>query len=1210
LKRHRLYRCGISVLLAVLVCSVPFTLAQLAVTTATLSGTVTDSTGAVIPQASVQLSSVANGVNRALVSDASGHYSFTQLPPSTYSLTVQAKGFKEYKQNGILLDAAQSAGQNIALTIGGETQVVEVTSQASLLNTENANIAASIDAKQVVELPLNTRNVYGLATLNSSVNNTSEGQMLLGGGGPSTDNADQDISFLNFAGGFFGTSAFLLDGVWDTDPEWGAVIYVPSVDAVQEFKVQNNSFTAQYGWSTGNVVNVVSKSGTNRFHGSAYEFYRNDALDANLWFNNHSGNPRESFNRNQYGVSAGGPLYIPGLYKQREKTFIFGLYERLTLATPTNSTFTVPTAAFRTGQFAALLGPQGTTASGAPAVDNLNRPVYVGQIYDPHSTRMVTAGAYDQICKCKAINTGLVRDPIANNDITTLGPLDPIGTKLVGYYPTAQNSNLTNNFIGTGTAPARSNEYLIRVDHNINDSARAYFRYSYKQEFKTGTPNFWGDSNEAGPGNARPNNRYNLAAGYSQIFSPTLTMNLTAGVELWHETSTNQSRGFLPSSLGLPTYLDTNSPEFPIVSVGGQSPLGPLTNETVTNHGPVGSVSLDFIKTRGHHTINFGFMFAELEDDQSNFFQSTLDFGGTFTSGPDPNNPLPFNTGNGLAQMLLGVLDNSGNTSNKPTSTGTTYNPAVATHYFGGYVQDDWSPLPKLTLNLGIRYEIQTAPTYRHNVASTFNPTALNPIGTAIGVPTEGELQFLSSSQRGVYNTNYGNVAPRFGFTYQAPGNLVIHGGYGIFYPPSITCCFPGSASGFASQTNSPVTLDSITPNPAVSIANPFPNGYIPITGNSLGGLQNVGNSVGSNFISRKSSYVQQYMFGWQWGITPNDSLQVDYVGNRGLHIITGSLNRAQLNPQYLSMGASALNALVPNPYFGAIAAGTSSCALDQPTVVQSQLLDPYSQYCNVTENDAPIGFSNYNALQMSYNHRFSKGLTALVSYTYSKFLDNVEGNNAWSYSGSSGPANTYNMAAEKSVDGSDTPHSLVANYIYELPIGRGRRLGSSMNRLEDAVIGGWEVSQIITFKQGIPLSINGSNYNSYGGAPRPDVIANVHVSHPTINEWFNTGAFAYAPYGTFGTAPRFFSYLRGPGYQNWDTAIMKNWHFTESMRLQFRAEMFNTFNHPQFYAPENGGASYTGCDPNADSSCQSGLGQITNAFPARTVQIAGKFYW
>ena len=1207
MKRHNLYWYGILVLFTAPLCSGSVGLAQLAVTTATLSGTVTDSTTALVPQASVQLASQENGIKRALTTDASGHYSFTQLPPATYTLVVQAKGFKEYKQNGILLDASKSATQNVALTVGSEGQEVVVTSQASLLNTENANIAADIDAKQVVELPLNLRNVYGLATLNSSVNNTSEGQMLLGGGGPSTDNADQDISFLNFAGGFFGTSAFLLDGVWDTDPEWGAVIYVPSVDSVSEFKVQNNSFTAQYGWSTGNVVNVVSKSGTSRFHGSAYEFYRNDALDANLWFNNHNGIPRQNFNRNQYGVSAGGPLYIPGVYKQHNKTFIFGLYERLTLATPTFSQFTVPTPAFRAGNFGALLGSQGVNSSGSPVFDALGRPVLVGQIYNPRSTRAITQGQVDPTTGLVATQTGYIRDPIPGNNILNVGSINPIAATLVNYYPAAANGNLTNNFSASGTAPARSNEYLIRVDHNINDSARVYFRYSYKQEFKTGTPDYWGSSNEAGPGNARPNNRYNMVAGYSQVFSPTLTMNLTAGVSLWHETSTNQSRGFQPSSLGLPTYLDTNSPEFPIVNIAGESPLGPLTNETVTNHGPVGSVSLDFIKALGRHTINTGFMFAELEDDQANFFQSALDSGGTFTSGPDPNNAVPFTTGNGLAQLLLGVLDNTGGT---PTSTGTTYNPAVATHYYGWYVQDDWKATPKLTLNLGLRYEIQTAPTYRHNVASTFNPTAANPIGTLIGATVPGALEFLSSSQRGVYNTNYGNAAPRIGFSYQAPGNLIIHGGYGIFYPPSITCCFPGESAGFASETVSPVTLNSISPNPAVTLANPFPNGYVPITGNSLGALQQVGNAVGSAFISRKSSYVQQYMFGWQWGITSNDSLEVDYVGNHGLHMINSNLNRAQLNPTYLSMGAAALNTLVPNPFFGAIPAGTSSCALDQAMIVRSHLLSPYPQYCNVTENDPPAGFSNYNALQVSYNHRLSKGLTALVSYTYSKFLDNVEGNNSWSYSSNPGPANNYNLAAEKSVDGSDTPHSLVANYVYTLPIGRGKAVGKNMNRLEDAVIGGWEVSQIATFKTGIPLSISGSNYNSYGGNPRPDLIADPHVAHPTIHEWFNTGAFAYAPYGTFGTTPRFFSYLRGPGYQNWDTSLMKNWYFSESMRLQFRAEMYNTFNHAQFYAPQGGGATYTGCDPNENSTCQSGLGQITNAFPARTVQFAGKFYW
>ena len=1209
--RHRkLQWIAFTALFAALACTVPKVYAQLAVTTATLSGTVTDSTGAVVPQANIKLTSTEKGIVRTYVTDASGHYSLTQLPPATYSLSIQVGGFKSYEQNGIILDAAQSATQDVSLTPGANTEQVVVNAQASSLNTDNANLSTDINGKEVVELPLNLRNVYGLATLNSSVNNTSEGQMLLGGGGPSSDNADQDISFLNFAGGFFGTSAYLLDGAWDTDPEWGAVDYVPSVDAVGEFKVQNNSFTAQYGWSTGNVVNVVTKSGTNKFHGDIYEFYRNSALDANLWFNNYNNLKKQDFNRHQVGASAGGPLYIPGLYKQTEKTFIFGLYEHLQLATPAVATFTVPDANFLAGNFSELLGPQVGT-------DALGRPVYAGQIYDPRSARAITAGQVDPQTGRTATQTGYIRDPLPGNILN--GPVDPIAAQLIGYYPKPTGSGVSNNLAATGTNPANSDEYLVRVDHNLNQASRFYFRYSYKKEFKTGTPDYWGSSNPAGPGNARPNNRWNMAAGFSQIFSPTFTMNIMSGVEVWHETSTNQSRGFQPSSIGLPSYLDANSPEFPIVNVGGESPLGPLTNETVTNHGPIGSVAVDFIKSLSHHTLNFGFMFVEQEDDQANFFQSTLDSAGSFTGGPDPNNPgiatgangqsVSFNTGNGMAQLMLGVLDNGG-PGQPVTKAGTTYNPAVAVHYFGGYVQDDWKVLPQLTLNLGLRYEVQTAPTYRHDIASVFNPNAINPISSAVGQTLPGALQFLSGNQRASYDTNFDNWAPRFGFSYQAKPNVVVRGGFGIFYPPSISCCFEASSSGFASQTNSPITLDTIHPNPAVTIANPWPNGFVPITGNSLGELQQVGDSVGSNFRSRSAAYVQQYLVGVQWAVTPADVLDINYVGNHGTHMLSSNFNHSQVNPKYLPMGTVALNALVPNPFYGAIAPGTGGCNLGNAMIAQSQLLQPFPQYCNVTENGANIGFSNYNALQVNYNHRFTKGLTALVSYTYSKFLDNVEGNNSWSYTGNPGPANNYNLAAEKSVDGSDIPHALVASYVYDLPIGRGKAIGSGMGRLANAVVGGWEVSQIATFKQGIPLSVSGANISSYGGNPRPNVIGDVHVEHQSIHEWFNTGAFQYADYGTFGTAPRFFSYLRGPGYQNWDTSLMKNWYFTESMRLQFRAEMFNTFNHAQFYTPQNGGETYTGCDPNAAQGCSSTLGQITNSFPSRTVQFAGKFYW
>jgi hypothetical protein len=1029
--------------------------------------------------------------------------------------------------------------------------------------------------------------------------------MLLGGGSNSTDNADQDISFLNFAGGFFGTSAFMLDGSWDTDPEWGAVIYVPSVDAVQEFKIQNNSFTAQYGWSTGNVVNVVTKSGTSSFHGDAYEFYRNQNLDANQWFADYNKTPIAKLSRNQFGASAGGPLDIPGIYRQREKTFIFGLYEHYKVTTPTIATYTVPDANFLNGNFSEILGPQ-------QGVDDLGRPIYAGQIYDPRSAHQITVGvtpgAVNNDGQCNP--SCYIRDPVPGNILSNVAGYAPdsVGAKLLSYYPKATGTGLTNNLVVSASAPAVSNEYLIRVDHNISNSVRAYFRYSYKKETKTGSAANWG-SDPAGPGNQRPNNRWGMAAGLSDVFSPTFTMNIAAGVQIWHETSNNQSFGFDPSGqLGLPPYVSQTYPLFPIVQVGSQSNLGPGANDqqAVTNHGPIGSVSVDFIKVFGQHTLNFGFMGVEQVDSQHNYFQDTLQFNGGFTTGPNPSYGSSIASGNGVAEMLLGTLDSA--------SAGTAYNPLVSNHLFGGYAQDDWRPTQKLTLNLGLRYEIQTPDTYRHDEASIFNPEALNPISYAVGTPHLGALQFLGPGNRYSYNTNYDNWAPRFGLSYQVMPDTVIRAGYGIFYPQSTTCCFPGDPDGFSATTFANTSLNGgVNPNPNISTSDPWSGNYNPISGNSQGEYQQLGDGVGSVFRSRRSPYVQQWLFGIQYAITRNDSLEVDYLGNRGTRMITAGYQHNQLNPRYLSMGTAALQAQVPNPFYGAIK--SSNCSLNNATVQQAQLLVPYPQFClaSVSETDAPVGFSDYNALQVVYNHRISSGLTAMISYTYSKFLDNVEGNQSWSYNGNSGPANNYNLAAEKSVDGSDIPHSLVASYIYQLPVGRGKTFGSRMSRVANAVLGGWELSGIVTFKSGIPISISGNDINTFGGDPRPDYSGDVHVPHPSIHEWFNTGAFHYSKLGvdggdTWGNAPRFFSDLRGPGYQNWDTSLDKNWAINETMRFQFRLETYNTFNHPNFYSPS--GTGYSGCDPNADASCPSNFGQITNTFPSRNVQLAGKFYW
>ena len=1208
---------GIAILIAMLMGCTPSIEAQIATTTATISGTISDSSGAVIPNAAVTLISTEAGISRKFSADSRGRYTFTQLPPANYTLNVTAKGFESYQQTGLALNAAQSATQDVTLTVGAETQSVVVTADTSQLNTENSNVSSDLRSKDIVELPLNTRNVYGLATLNSSVSNTAESQMLLGGGTNTTDNADQDISFMNFAGGFFGTTGFMLDGSWDTDTEWGGVIYVPSVDSVQEFKVQNNSFTAQYGWSTGNVINVVTKAGTNTFHGTGWDFYQNESLNAIPYFSKSN----QSLSREEVGIAAGGPLYLPRLYRQRDKTFIFGLFEHLQISSPTVGTYTVPNQNFLTGNFSQILG------NSAEGTDGLGRTIYLGQIYDPRSGHHIVAGQTDAPSAANPYGTGLIatqtgyiRNPIQGNILANLPGYTPdaVGTKLLSYYPAAKTSSLSNNLVVSGTAPAHSNEYNIRVDHNFNANARSYFRYAYKQDYKTGAAADWGN-NPAGPGNSRPNNRWGMWAGYSQVFSPTLTMNLTSGVQIWHETSDNQSFGFDATTLGLPAYIHQNSPLFPMVNIGGESPLGPGANnqQAVINHGPVGTLSGDFVKLLGNHTLNFGGTGVEQILSQHPYYQTRLNFTGQFTSGPDPLSGSGVASGNGVAEMLLGAIDSG-------TTAGYTDSPFVSNHLFGGYVQDDWKPARKLTLNLGLRYEVQTPYTYRHDAASIFNPNVLNPLSYSVGRPLLGALQFLGPGNRYVYNTNWKNWAPRIGFSYQPLNQAVVHGGYGIFYPESVTSSGAGDQDGFSASTFSNASLDGgVTPNPNISTSNPWGGVYAQITGNSNGEYQQVGNGLGSVFRSRGSPYVEQWLLGVQFAITPNDQLDVNYIGNRGMRMI-GNHNYNQLDPKYLSLGSTYLSAVAAsNPFAAPLQAleangeiAPSSCNLDNSGASNSQLLSPYPQYCNgaVSQTNAPVGQSLYNALQVNYNHRISKGLTALVSYTFSKFLDNVEGNNGWAYNGPSnagvGTANNYNIAADKSVDAADIPQALVASYIYELPIGRGKSIGSGMGGAADAIVGGWQVSGITTFKAGIPIGIFGNDQPSYGGNPRPDIVGNVHAPHTSIHEWFNTGAFQFAPYGSFGNAPRYFSDLRGPHFQNWDVALEKNWRFRESMKVQFRFETFNSFNHPNFYAPEAGATQYQGCDPNGDTGCTSSFGTITQAFAPRNVQWAGKFYW
>ena len=965
----------------------------------------------------------------------------------------------------------------------------------------------------------------------------------------------------------------------------------PSVEGVQSFKIQTNSFTAQTGFSTGNVINIETKSGTSAFHGDAFEFIRNSKLDANSYFNNYNNSPKLAFHRHQFGASAGGPLYIPGLYRQRDKTFLFGLYEGLRQTSPVNGTFTVPTALMRNGDFSEVLGSQVGT-------DALGQPVSTNEIYNPFSGRVLTNGSVDvatgKTVTCPATAaTCWYRDPFPGN-VIPLGLQNPIGQKLFTFYPAPSNGGSSSNFFGSAAAPTKSDEYLIRGDENLTNATRFYVRFGSKHEQKTNSPTYYGANDPGGPGNVRPNNRYSIVAGFSHVFTPTLAVSANAGFHRWNQGGLYQGYPFDQTTLGLPSALNANSNEFPIINVGnGASSLGPVQGGFGAGIANVGSVNADVTKSLPKNDLSFGFMDAVLQNNGNGVANTKFSFNPNYTEQFNGIANSISNTGFGFASLLIGTPD-SGNTSNN-------FHAAPQEHYVGFYGQDNYKATRTLTLNLGLRYEFQTPFTERDNRQAYFDYKALNPIGPAAGLILPGVEVYSTSGHRGLTSTNFTNLAPRFGFADQLSQKIVLRGGYGIFFPPQ---AFVGiqSSPGFSQTTNYNPSNDSgLTLN--TTLSNPFPNGLLAPTGNTLGPLTDVGNNASTGVNPhRHSPLVHQYSLGVQYAFTNDDVITASYVGNRGVHLLTNYINRSQVNPILVTpANGPNLAAQVPNPFYGVIT--SSSCGLDGKTIQQAHLLQPYPQFCGVTENQSPQGDSYYNALLVDYNHRFSKGLNMLVSYTYSKFIDDTGGTADWAYRGNSnGYRDNYDLGLDKSVDGTDQPHSLVVNYAYELPVGRGKKFAGNANRLTDAVIGGWQISGINTVKSGVPLSVSGGgNTALYGGNQRPDQVGNPNQIAKRVfgskGVWFNTAAFvAPQPY-SLGNTQRYISTFRAPGYDNWDAVLQKVWQLTERIHLQGRAEFYNLPNHTNFYTPDTG---------ITDGS----YGQITQSFDARSIQFAMKILW
>ena len=1165
--------------------AIPLLHSQNRVSTASLSGVVTDPQGKRVTGATVTLLNPNLGTIRKFTTDSVGIFSFSLLPPGTYNLKIDAPGFGTYELNGIVLEVGQDVDLNPALlAVGQVSQRLVVSGEAPLLTTDNANIGSEVSGKQILEMPLNFRSSLALVFLDSS--NRWFDQGALGG---SVDTADQDYSLMGVGGQFFGQNSFTLDGTWNGMMAYNGVIYVPSIDTVQEFKMQTYSFSAQYPMTEGNVVNVVTKSGTSQFHGDVYEFLRNYALDANYFFNKLAGTARPATRMNQFGITAGGPLYIPKIYPQRKRTFFFAGYEGLRLGAVSSIFTAMPTTAMKGGDLSAFLG---STSVGTDAMGN---PIYPGQIYNPFSTRQIgTTGSGAPI---------YYRDPVPNNNIASVpGLMDAVAKNMVAFYPSPTSTSLTNNFFADQSVPTTSDEMNVRIDQNLSDNARFYARYSRKWEAKVESGDLYGSSDPAGPGQTNPNNRYSVASGYSQVLSPTLTLSINFGYNRWVEGNVGQGLGFQSSSLGLPAGLNSASPFFPTVNITGFGSLGAATNESTAEDE--GSLSADVVKVRGGNTFSLGYMGILSEVLGGGLVHTTFNYTSAFSDGPNPQSPTA-GTGNAFGSFLMGATASG--------DTGVVELPALTKTLNGWYLQDDWKTTKNLTLNLGMRYDIQLAPTERHNRQAYFEPGQVNPISEfSMGGPYYGQLVYNTPGNRYFYQNSYTNFSPRVGFSYLTAHRFVTRGGFALFFPDE----WAGDPSepGYAQVTTLVSSLNGGL-NPSSTLSNPFPQGILPVVGNTEGGLTDVGQTLSTSVFKRPSDYIEQWMLGFQYSPSNHDVIEASYIGNRALKFVISGLNLNQLPPQDLALGSGALTAATANPFYGLAPVTGSACGLANATVPAYQLMLRMPQFCDsVTNAKDNTGFSNYNALDVKYQHRLSNDLTILATYTHAKMLDDIEGGSTFELFYPEVVRNNYDLAAEKSVDYADTPNSAVVSYIYSLPVGRGKTFGSKLSGPGDAVLGGWQIAGITKFQAGTPIGINGNldAASVYGGGQHSNVVGNPNVAGTvtanstcnapsklgTAQAWFNPCAFVAAAPGTFGDAPRYFSNLRTPHYNDTDLSLSKWFNIGDNIRSQFRAEFFNTFNHVNFGPPTN----VTVGTANA--------GSLSYADIARQIQFALKIYW
>lgn len=1146
----------------------------------TIVGTVTDPTGAVMPGAKVTLTNLGTSVKRNVETDNQGNYQALSLPRGEYKIDVDRDGFKHYSRSPIDVVVNQQARVDVIMQVGEASQQITVTTAPPIMQTESASLGQAVEGKAVYALPLNGRNVLALVALvpgvvpqgSSSGNLTGQnvfaaGNYQIGGG-----NANQ--------------SSVLVDGAPVNTSYGNTVELVMDQDVVQEFNVQTHNNTAEFGMYTGGVINMSTKSGTNAFHGTAYEYLRNTVLDANDFFSNRTGAGRSPWHQNQFGFNVGGPIW-------KDRVFFFGDYQGYRQTQGHLYYVSVPTAQMLGGDFSALSTP----------------------IYDPLTT--CGTGTNPACTPEQIAGTAPTRQQFSYNG--NLNVIDPARFSTVAkamiafpYFAKPTLPGLLNNFSKFGKTGGNNNQYTLRGDQALSDKQTMFERYTHWTSTNLPADPYGNGLITGDPISPEAFTTQQLVFGDTYVLNSTSVADLHLSWLRWNYVRNPGHLGYDETQFGWPSYMGQISTLNQTPKSSG-IPRMSMANPTYTTGGTgyIFSINNNYVigstfqKIVKRHTFKAG---VDLRRMEMNYYQNNNP-GGVFTfdnvfTGKSAASPGA--SGNPIASFLLGYVATSG------SQTVQISTPTFQTLYYQGYFgQDTWQATNKVTVSLGLRYEIPGVFRERHGWADTFNPTEINPI---VGVP--GAFDLVNTKEHpasGVRNEHFDNWSPRLGVAYRVTGATVLRAGWGKFVIPA-DLLFGEAPLGAAVNFINNLMVNSVDgqQTPYNTLDNPYPKGIVgpPHRDSSfqqlfLGGNPQALNDTEPNGKTYQWNVAVEHQFPLGIAVT------AAYAGLRGDNLPV-SIPRNPLPDSVLSQAAADpncstsiqncfLNTKVSNPFFGKISQGV----LQNATVTQNQLLRKFPQYGSILNTASYSGISNYHALELKVQKRMSNGGQILGSYSFSKLMTNAEYLTGWLDSTvTAGWQNYNNPMSNYSLSSYDARQRLVVSYLYPLPIGKGQLLLSHLNGVANALIGGWGLDGISTFQEGYPLglstAVNTLSTYAFQGTERPNVVAGCKKATSgnmvsRLSGYMNASCFSVPSLFTYGNESRTDNSLRTPGAANWDMSLFKETTIREHVTLDLRMEAFNLFNRVQFGPPN-------------PSLGNPQFGQITTQYNTpRVMQLSGR---